>query len=55
MILILKKGIGIESQKTVQTSQLTIKKPQKQDGTQWLLQKKANCKAFAIHILIARI
>ena len=28
-----------------------IKKPQKIDGTQWLLQKKVNSKAFAIPVL----
>ena len=46
-----KKGIGIESQ--IYANNLTIKKLQKQDGTQsyGCYRRKVNSKAFAIPIL----
>ena len=48
------KGIRDQMSKNY-ANKLTINKPQKQDGAQWLLQRKVSYKAFAIPILTARL
>ena len=51
---ILKKGIGIESQKTIQTSQRSQKYRNKMD-LNCCYRTKVDSKAFAIPILTARL